>query len=291
VSVYFWALSANLSYAVGVQFLARYARSISSMWMNCFKALFACAAFLLWVLLVEGFHPIDPRAAGAFALSGALGLGLADAFSLKAFAVMGPGRTLLLYGFQPLLLGVLGPAWLGQEADPRRWTAIGFFIACLAVFSVESWKRSGRWEPRALLYALSGLCLDTCGLIITRLSFDHSPGITTMEGNLYRGLGAVLFMGVVSRIRPFDFRGRWRSLRLRDRLWVSLGSFLATFLALAFYLQAVRQGHLATISAIGITGVMLAAGLECGLERRAPSKYLVAAFALFLGGMAVLLRG
>jgi len=284
-SALLWALGANLAFAVGVQFFTRYSRSVSSLWVNCSKALFATAAFLLTVLVGGGFHSIDPGMAGLFVASGALGLGLADVFILKSFALMGPGRTLLLFGFQPLLVGSLSWLMFGQTVDPRRFLAILFFVACLAVFSVESRRRTGRWEWRALLIAMAGMCFDSFGVIITRYAFDASPGIAAMEGNLYRGLGAVLFFAVLSRWRPIDLAGRWRALSRSDRLMVAVGAFLGTYLSLAFYLRALRHGHLASISGIAITGTLLASLFECLLERRAPSRYHWTALVFFLGGM------
>ena len=67
--VYVYALAANLSFAIGVQFFTHYARLLSSLWVNCFKAAVAAALFLATVLLGGGFHQIGAGSAGFFLAS------------------------------------------------------------------------------------------------------------------------------------------------------------------------------------------------------------------------------
>ncbi|HNW45744.1 MAG TPA: EamA family transporter, partial [Elusimicrobiales bacterium] len=152
--VYIYALAANLSFAVGVQFFTHYARRISSVWVNCFKAVVAAALFLATVLAQGGFHTITPGFAGLFFLSGMVGLGLADIFLVKAFSLMGPGRTMMIFGCQPLLIGLISYFVFGQAMEARKLTAVVFFVACLLIFSLESFRKHGHWNLRASLFAL-----------------------------------------------------------------------------------------------------------------------------------------
>ena len=106
-AAYLYALAANFSFAVGVQFFTHYARKVSSLWVNAFKGGVAAALFLLTVLAGGGFSPVEPGAAALFLLSGMAGLGVADICLIKAFSLMGPGRTMMVFGLQPLLIGLL----------------------------------------------------------------------------------------------------------------------------------------------------------------------------------------
>ncbi len=287
--VYIYTLGANLCFAVGVQFFTHYAKAHSSIWMNCFKAVVAAALFAITVELQGGFHQISPVYILMFFASGALGLGAGDIFLVKAFSLMGPGRTMMLFGFQPLLIGVLSYLLFGQALDAGKFTAIIFFIICLFIFSLESFRRHGHWNAKASVFALCGIVLDAAGVMITRYTFNNNPGIATTEGNFYRAAGAVILFIVLSRFRPFNFFKTIRSLSLRNMSLVTLGSFMGTYLSLILYLSAVRNaGALAAVSGIAITGTIFASVFECALKKRLPSSYLVLSFAFFLLGMKFL---
>lgn len=287
--VYLYALAANLSFAVGVQFFTHYARRISSLWVNCFKAAVAAGLFAATVALQGGFHQIAPWCAALFLFSGAIGLGLADICLVKSFSLMGPGRTMLIFGFQPLVIGVISYFAFGQAVDARKFLAILFFVVCLFIFSLESFRKHGHWNVKATLYALGGVTLDGLGVLVTRYAFNSSPGIGTTEGNLYRALGALALFWALSRVRPFHFFAKLRELERHSLLWITLGSVAGTYLSLMFYLSAIRySGALAAVSGIAITGTIFASAFECLVERKAPSAYLLVSFVFFAGGMAFL---
>lgn len=287
--VYLYALAANFSFAVGVQFFTHYARRVSTLWVNCYKGLVAAALFGLTALAQGGFHGVGAGEAALFLLSGMMGLGLADVFIVKAFALMGPGRTMMFFGFQPLLIGTAGYFLFGQALEPAKVYAVFFFIVCLFIFSLESFRKHGHWNVRASLYGLAGVALDGLGVVITRYAFDASPGLNTVEGNFYRALGALLLFAGIAAVKPFGFVAKLRELRLSGAAWITVGSIAGTYLSLLFYLSAIRySGALAAVSGIAITGTIFASAFECLAERKAPSRYLLASFAFFLAGMAFL---
>lgn len=286
---YIFALAANLSFAIGVQFFTHYARSMSSLWVNWYKGMVAALLFAATILLAGGFHSIPPGMMAMFMLSGLVGLGLGDVYIIKAFSLMGPGRTMMVFGFQPLLIGVVSYFAFGQAIEMNKVYAILFFVVCLYIFSLESFRKHGHWNIKATLFALAGVTLDGLGVLITRYAFDHSPGIGTTEGNFYRAAGALLFFAGLSAVKPFNFIGKLRTLSRSGVMWITLGSVAGTYLSLMFYLNAVRySGALAAVSGIAITGTLFASAFECAFERKLPSKYLVIAFAFFLAGMTFL---
>jgi len=285
-TVYIYALAANLSFAIGVQFFTHYAKTFSSLWVNCFKAVVALALFGLTVSLQGGFHQVEYRFILLFFASGMLGLGAADVFLIKSFSLMGPGRTMMLFGFQPLIIGIFSYFLFGQAVDARKFFAILFFVVCLFIFSLESFRKHGHWNIRASIFAFCGIVLDAAGVIITRYCFNGNPGIGTTEGNFYRAAGAVLLFAVVSRLRPFHFFKRLASLNRKNLSLAALGSFMGTYLSLMFYLSAVRYaGALAAVSGIAITGTIFASVFECVWNKKAPSSYLLVSFVFFFIGM------
>ena len=286
---YLYGLGANLTFALGSQIFTMYSRRISSVWMNFFKALVGLVCFGLSVSLFSSWNSISLTFFLLFFSSGFIGLGVGDIFLLKSFSEMGPGRTLMLFGFQPLIIGILSYFVFGQTIDSTKFWAIAFFIFCLATFSIESFKSSGSWNVRAISIAFLGMTLDGIGVVITRYSFDNNPLIGSMEGNFYRCIGAVSVFLILSIIRPFGFLQKWKMQTTRDKLFLCVGSLLGTFICLALYLKAMQTAHLATLSGIAITGTIFSSLFESIIERKWPSRYLILAFVFFLFGMNFLL--
>lgn len=281
-TAYIYALLSNFSYGLGSQFFAHYSRKVSAAWVTIFKGVVDCLLFLFTVLLFSGFHPIDPRYVGTFLLSGFIGLGVGDIFLMKSFADIGPGRTMLLFAFQPLVVGAFSYFLFGQSVDARRLVSILFFIACVFIFSLEQFKKNGKWSFTPVLVALTGMFLDASGIILTRLSFNGAPDVTALEGNLYRSLGAVLAFALICRVMKVHFFANLRALPFKSKGYMFIGSVLGCYLALLFYLQAIKTTtSLAAVSSIAVTGVIFGAFFECLFEKKKPSKYLLAAFGCF----------
>lgn len=299
---YLLTLGAALCFSSASLVFAQFSKRLSVLWVNTVKALVAALLLIptLAVLHLTGltsFVAPDPTSIGLLVLSGALGLGIGDLFLLDAFTRLGVSRTLILYGFQPIGLGLVAAIFLGQAFPLVKLIAVIFLIACLVIFSLERYKESGHWEIRGLVNALIGVSLDSTGVFISRLAFDQSPELHPLEGHFVRCLGALSCYAAISifykyrgqperRIRLIEY---WRSLEPAAQRWILLGCFGGTYLSLCLYLTAVRIGHLGSIAAVGITGPMFAALLETVLHKKRPSGYLAAAFTAFLIGFAVLL--
>lgn len=283
---YLLALGANLSFALGSQFFTHFTRIFSSTWMNAFKAVFAAVGFGVTVLLTTGFHDIDLTLFAFFLISGAIGLGIGDIFLLKAFGEIGPGRTMVIFGFHPIIVGIFSYLLLAQEMETQKLWGIIFFIICLFIFSIESFKQNGEWKVQGLVYAFLGMTLDASGVLLTRYSFDLNKNITAFEGNFHRCIGALIIYMIISRFSPIHFKSRLKSLDIKGRMLLIAGAFFGTYLSLAMYLKAIQTAdNLALISSISITSVLFASIFECLLERKMPSRYLLLAFVSFGFGM------
>jgi len=195
----------------------------------------------------------------------------------------------MLFGFQPVLIGVVSYFAFGQALDVHKFYAILFFVACLYIVSLESFKKQGHWNIRASLFALGGVTFDGLGVLITRYAFNNSPAISVTEGNFYRAAGALLLFAGISAVKPFQFVEKLKGIGRPGLIWITVGSVAGTYLSLMFYLNAIRySGALAAVSGIAITGTLFASFFECVIEKKPPSRYMVVAFFFFLGGMAFL---
>lgn len=283
------ALGSNFFFALGSQFFTHYSRTIGATWMNWYKAFVAQVCFFGWLIFTTGVSLIPISQALPLMLSGLVGLGAGDVFLLLAFKEMGPGRTLMLFAFQPLIIGFSAFLFFNQTIDTTRFWAIFFFILCILIFSLESFKRERHWGMRGIMLALLGMALDATGVLITRKMFDTNGSLSPLLTNFYRTNGALIFFFILSLTRKDLFLFKpLKNLSKKSIFYVSLGSLFGTFISLSLYLKAIQTAHLASLSAVAITGTIFSAIFECLWNKKLPSIYLVVAFISFLLGMKIL---
>jgi drug/metabolite transporter (DMT)-like permease len=280
------ALISNLCFASASLLFAHYSKKTSVYWMNMFKctvSTFCCGIALFFIgdmnWSLSHFY---------FFFSGVLGLMIGDIFLLKAFTHLGAGRSLTLYGFQPLFLAIAGYYFFSQEVHREQFLAIFFLIGCLVVFSLESKKLNKEWGLKGLAFAMIGVSLDTTGIIMTKFGFEDNNA-HFFQANFVRSLGAFVGFLILSRFMTIDFTRVFRGLVRKDKNLVLIASFCGTFMSLSIYMAAIKIGHLASISAIAVTGPFTASTLECILQKKWPSRYQVTAFLFFLVGFYLLM--
>ncbi|MCB0408438.1 MAG: EamA family transporter, partial [Bdellovibrionales bacterium] len=183
-SLYF-ALASNISFALAIIIYTSMSHKTTVLWTNCVKSLTAVIAFSFTILLTTGWHSLHFTPFFLLFLSGGLGLAIGDQFLLKAFTIIGPARTMVLFSFQPLFMGVMAYILFQQKMATHRWIAIFFLIGCLMIFSYERYRIHRHWGIKGISFALIGVLMDGIGILMTRYSFDHAPFITSFEGNFY----------------------------------------------------------------------------------------------------------
>lgn len=284
------ALCSNISFASASLLFTHYSRRISPLWMNFYKALVAslcfavtCTVLKIWVL---------PPQASLILLctSGLVGLMIGDIFLLKAFTHLGSGRVLMLFGFQPVLLGLFSFIFFGQNFPVYRLLAVLLLMGCLFTFALESFRQKGHWDIAGLSYAFLGVLLDAAGILMTRGAFEASPEMSPFFANFLRSFVAVLGFTALAFIPSVKLRlfRPLKDLSAKDRLWVTLAGFFGTFTSLSFYLMAIKYGHLATVSAIAGTSPLFATLFETVLGRKPVTGYLIVGTAFFASGITVL---
>lgn len=288
-SVYVYALLATLCFSSASIIFTEFAHRTSVTWVNYCKALLATICCAITIQFFFGWQSVTTYAIVLFMLSGVIGLTIGDFFMITAFQSIGPGRTLLLYGFQPLLVGIGSYYLFGQTINPQKLIAILFLVGCLVTFSYERFKQSGSWEFKGFLMALTFIVLDSIGLLMTRIGFDENPGLNPIQTHFIRCLGAVFGFWVQGFFRPFYFVKIFKTLTLKARTTILLGSFFGTFLSLSLYFKAVQTGHLASVTSVSITAPFFATLIESIYHKKLPSKYLIFALIQFVIGFYILM--
>ncbi len=286
---YFYAIAASMVFSSASLVFAHFSKKLSSLWMAVFKALVCFVCLLVSVIVMGAWQEIDMSTVLALMLSGMLGLAIGDLFLLQAFARMGAGRTLILFGFQPFFLGVASYYLFGQSFSAYRLIAIFFFLICLFLFSLEKFKEHGKWEWIGLLAALLGVLFDNTGVILTRWSFEHQPHLEPLFANFVRCSGAIVFFVLFGPFLKVRLMAQLNKLNLKEKGLAVLAAIMGAYLSLMLYLTALRIGHLASLSAIGVFGPLFSTTLECIIDRRWPSTYLWLSLVSFLFGFSLIL--
>ena len=273
-------------------FMRSLTRITSPLWTNAFKTTIAAFAFTIAFVSngAQGVELIQASSWGLLVLSGLIGLTAADWFLLNAYHRMGTARTIMVYRFQPLYLALVSYFTLGQALQARQSLAILLLIACVLILSHEQRTKHGHWDFRGLVIALVGLVLDGSGIILTRLSFDLSPGLTSNLANLIRMGSAWIAFTLWAQFRPIGLMPRFLALSPRHQIIAVVGSLLGTFVGLSLWLKAVQMApSIASIAAVGGLSPVLAVFIESLLDRRAPSRHAVLALCISLAGFSLLI--
>jgi drug/metabolite transporter (DMT)-like permease len=285
----FLALGANIAFVTASIVYADFSKRMSVIWMNCMKATIAFITLIITIPIFGGWHSLSWFSFTSFFLSGLIGLNIGDLFLLAAFKRIGPARTLILFGFEPLMIGFAAYFLFDQPINPLRFLAMALMLACLFTFSLERYKLEKHWEIKGLMFALIGVTLDVCGVLLTRGAFGASPNVQPIEGHFWRCLGAITGFAIMSRFVAIPL---WQGLRqwpAKTQTKIVLASFAGTYVSLLLYLSAIKIGHLASVASVGITGPMFAMFFECLRAKKLPSIYLVTAFLFFSAGFYVLM--
>lgn len=290
LQIYSLAIGANLTFSTAGLIFSFYARRFSPMWMNQVKVSVAAIAFVIAMLLSGQFASLSTQAFLLLFLSGFAGLCVGDIFLFRAFATLGAGRSLVLFSFQPLLLGLYGYFFLGQLFSTGQTFAVLCMITCVFVFMLESNQLTGSWGFKNFLWAFSGIFLDALGVMLTRSAYELTPDLGTWQVNVIRCSGALVGFFVLRPRSYLDVYQGLKSLNIKENIVVIGASVGGCFLALALYLAALKHAHVGTLTAISITGPVWVSLLECLYHRRWPNRYLSVAFMFFLIGFALMLK-
>ena len=282
---YIYAFSSVLTFSTAAIGFTYFSKKVSALWMNVFKCLvsfmfsvplmMALGGSLFWSL--EQYWP--------FYLSGVIGLNLADWLMLSAYRVIGPGRSLVLFGFQPFIVGGFSYFVWGEEIFPIQFVAILFFVACLFLFSYERFKKAGSWEVKGLLLAFAAVVFDSIGVILTRYGFDQNPQMSGLDAQYLRTLSALVSFAFMVPFIKINLVQGFRRLTVKERGVAFVASFFGTFLSLVLYMQAIKIGKLATVSSIVLTDPMMSTFFECLWLKVWPSRYLWFALVSFVCAM------
>lgn len=284
IEVYALGIAANLSFSTASMVFSIYAKKFSSMWINQVKVFTAFLAFVLAMVVSQDMVALSVSTTTLLLLSGLSGLCIGDIFLFRAFTTLGAGRSLVLYSFQPLMLGLYGYFFLNQIFSLNQTLAVICMIICVFIFMVERSRSTGSWDMKSFVWAFLGITLDAIGVMLTRQAYELSPGLETFQVNVIRCLGALIGFLLISPKSYLLVFKDMIALRKREQTLIIGAAICGCFLSLTLYLAALKYAHVGTLTSIAITGPVWVSMLESLYQKKLPNSYLLGAFAFFLTG-------
>lgn len=288
---YLMAIAANLCFGTASLKFSYFSARFSPGWMNQLKVTVALFGFLLAFLLTESYAPLSST--GWFSLigSGILGLFLGDWFLFQALANLGATRTLVIYSFQPFLIGLYGFLFLSQGLNLWQAFAIICMIACVFTFLLERNRQVGHWDLKNFAYAFLGIFFDALGIMLSRQAYEGNPSLGSFQANATRAVAAVIVFLIIKPSSIKIISRDLKNLAPTERQFAIGASILGTFISLSLYLRALKTAHVASLTAISITGPIWVSLIEHAREKKWPSIYLWVAFGFFFIGFAFMTYG
>lgn len=261
-----------------------YARKFNPGWINQVNVTIAGIAFFIAMLISQSYVELNLTAIAFLLLSGFAGLCVGDIFVFRAFTTLGPARSLILYSFQPLLVGVYGYFFLGQVFTSNQTIAVICMMICVFIFMLERNKTTGSWDIRSFVWAGLGISLDAISIMLSREAYEVAPNLEAFQTNFIRCIGAIIAFILIS---PKSYQVITNDLKVLSKKEISLisgAAFCGCFLSLSMYMTALKFAHVGTLTSISITGPVWVSLLESLYHRKMPNIFLLGAFSFFLFG-------
>lgn len=277
------ALMANISFGLSCLTFAKLTPKTSGFFVNFTKAIVSTLGFFMLSWFIP--YDFDVRLL-IFCGSGILGLALADIFLMKALALNGVANTLLFYAFQPFLLALPAYFFWHEKLSHQQWPGVIAFILSLIIFCWQKYQMEQK-KLMVLGTVLLAVLLDCMGITLTKWGYQLLPQISVVVVCFYRGLGAVLFLSLMTffksmNVSPTQLLQQKNKLTLQEGQQLLAAAFFGTFLSLLCYLSALKLGKIILVSAVAVTSPLWAALFEYLFFQRKPSKAFLGSFLLFI---------
>jgi len=285
------ALIAPLCWAVGV-ILFRQSTAGRPIALNFFKNMLALGLLTLTMLATGTSVPLDRSATDwlRLAVSGILGLALADTFLFAALARLGAARLAIIdLVYAPIVI-VLSWAFLGERLQPAYFIGAAIVLTGVGIASIDR-DALGRDPHRSplsgYLYGLGTICGTALGVVIAKPVLERA--------DLIEVTWTRLLAGVLAQAIGITAMDAWRDIVpvfRRSPLWRTLvpATIVGTYFSLMFWLGGFKWGPAsvaAVLNQMATVYILLLARVV--LHEAIPFRRLVGAGIAIVGAVAIVL--
>jgi drug/metabolite transporter (DMT)-like permease len=281
------ALIAPLCWAVGV-ILFRQSIAARPMALNFFKNVLALGLLTVTMLVAGTPIPMDRSAAdwGRLAVSGVLGLALADTFMFAALARVGAARLAVIdLVYAPIVI-FLSWAFLGEHMQPAYFVGAAIVLTGVSIASVDRHALARGDAPLSgYLYGLAAVSGTALGVVVAKPVLEAS--------NLIEVTWTRLLAGVVAQAIALTLMAAWRDvapLFKRSPIWRTLvpATITGTYFSLLFWLGGFKWADAsvaAVLNQMATVYILLLARVV--LHEAVPFRRLLGAGIAIAGAVAI----
>ncbi len=248
------ALGTSLGFTIGPTFFALAGRRVGSQVVNRSRLLLATPLLALLHLLLLGrlMPEAGPEAWLWLSASGIVGLVLGDACLFRAFILLGPRLTMLIYSSYPLMTTLLALLFFGEKLRPLQLLAMATTLAGLAWVLVDRNQAPGAGKApsgRGMLLAGGGALGQALGLILARQGM--ADGLPTLSAHLLRtiaGMAAIWLLAIAQGAALDSLRAMRGDRRALSQ--VSGGALFGPILGVWLSLIAIAQAEMGPASTL-----------------------------------------
>ncbi|MBK8229149.1 MAG: DMT family transporter [Candidatus Eisenbacteria bacterium] len=287
------ALLAAICWSYATILFRRAGETVPPLALNLSKNSLTLVLFVASVLITQAFPQVPPSARDRWMLllSGAIGIGLSDAFYFMTLNRVGAGlQAIITTSYSPSIIA-LSILFLGERLSLPQSLGVTLILgAVLAVLYTRGDPHglSPRTLARGVLFGLLATSTQAVSIVMIKPLLEVSPLFWANSWRLLGGLVVSILLYVVLPAR----RGDLAALRSK-RLWVAIapGSVLGSYVSLMFWLGGMKFTQASTAAALNQTSTLFTFLFAALMLHEPITRRRMLALALGLAGIAFVTFG
>jgi drug/metabolite transporter (DMT)-like permease len=284
------ALGSAASWAIGAILFKRLGEVLSPLAMTLLKGAISLL-FLAAAMLVVGLQPVAWEPLALLAISGVLGIALADTFFFAALQDLSPQPLLVLGVLGMVLTVLLEVLWLGKEHTAAVWMGITLIVVGVGVVlqsNLSGEKATAGW--RGVAFGLASVVCTSISLIVSEVAMGaESDTIQATFVRMLAGtLGLFLFGAATRRLGTWVTPFRGLNLVLLFLISVSVVTFGGFWLSL-FAVKHVGAGLATTLISTEVVFAIPLAAIF--LKQKVAFRAIIGTIAVLAGVVFLFLPG
>jgi len=244
------ALGSAASWSVGALLFSRLGESLSSFAMMLVKGGISIVLLGFLAVLLGGYSEIGAQAYFYLALSGLLGIALADTFFFSALKEIGPRALVLLMTIGQVFTVILAVILLGERLPLNGWIGIAMIISGITIGMLSGASGKGRSSSKGIVFGLISVISMSVSVILVKKGLEGTPTVYATFIRMLAGTLGMFLMGIVTgRLKTWVTPFRDRSLIWKFFLAVcviTFGGFWLSIVAFKYTSVAVANSLIST---------------------------------------------
>lgn len=226
------------------------AAEISRLWSLWFRFAFSAPLVLLILLALRTRLPLDRTALHSY-LAGAFSLIVSQTFTYLATAHLPSGMIALMFGFAPIIAGLIAYFVFGQRLHAVQW--LGMLIALSGLYLISSSNADQHFNPIGFLYMLASVLIYASSIFwVKHVNARISPVAQASGSILVSMLLGMLFLPFIWQ----DFPQQLPSPRTLAAIAYTV--VVASLIGMFCYFKLVQNISAITLSLATVLTPMLA---------------------------------